>query len=1023
MASINKLIPSAGNFSLGITPTLANFNFDFSLYKVQPPKEFEGVGSSLSEFRRDEAESGMPHVTARKLGALLGSLIPLTPGLSKAYGKRASEISQSSSMTPDGRRGYGAFESRVGTDATSVWAAATSGQEAIAIHLLACLLAKIWDGAEATSIWVELVRCRKENVIAGFERNEMIDFPTLAAAKQDLTRSQLAEWDASARAWLRAADAAKQRQQKQLMLIIDNFRTPVNRETDTYQSVMSAWTNSMTQMEGLVQGIPQKAQSGDILLALSAWHLFPDMMVVVPCVTHVRQKDPIFASGGILTIGLENTHSEQNGVYWSLPLAHLRHYGAPVLSARSIDSRERARISLDEFLQAVLGCFLGGWVDASSNIQDAVDWLSRLSDLLHDAVSGGSKNAHLIIGGLAESSWLNLVLVAAKQHVSRSENEHLAARKLLYLGRKHGKAFLGRPSEPFFGLLHRGAFVGLIQGEEAKIWFLRQIAIEIMHKSGLGARQMFIRYKRRDVNSPQFVFEYSTAIPWARETLKRKFDDSDHNVHNIEGHVRWLYAGGNIPISEGFRQRMKTRRTITSYTASPYVASTRDPIDERPVDDINGYARPSFVTRSDYEARKKHYESMEEHVFKREDNTIEDSEPQHGILWDRSQLSGSYKGPWYKLIYGDMETAALFVPDGQERLIGVYRSPDDDLKEFHSLFKTKSVDADALIDSLISTFKRANVEADPHLKSLKAVSTAAQLYKNFPNATIDVRVLQRRLYDVSWVKLSQFPPTNPAGQAVMVPYSLQPYFLDRKTSFACITLFESGLYDVEPEYLENVMAISSGDSLYIADELLRDPSDVPVNTVHHVAGNIGRPGIAFLVPPVDPLIKEVSIDEWPQINRNNFDGELKNCFDSTSLHLSFTGANTPVNVGFTGAQDSEVYMLETLISIHDCDRWIADINPLRINPYAIGPCVHDNGPCEYDGIHSQVMCIDNWLELVDRPEERICLVRSHKNWQARIAATSLSLQMGFETVVLPEQVCWTDFDFNMKDFRQVVLIG
>ena len=278
----------------------------------------------------------------------------------RAYGERASEISQSSSVTSQGRSNYGVFGSRIGANATSIWAAATSGQGAIAVHLLAYLLARIWEGPEATSIWVEIVKCRKEDIIATFDDTNIADIATLSASKQDLTRTQLAEWDASARAWLRVADSVKKRQQKQLMLITDNLQAPVNRKSDTYQSVMSAWTDSMSKMEGLVQGISQKAQSGDILLASSAWHLFPDMMIVNPCVANVQQNDPIFTSGVVLTVGLEKSHSEHTGVYWTLPLAHLRHYGVPVRSVRSIDSNERSRISLDEFLQAFFGMLSPG---------------------------------------------------------------------------------------------------------------------------------------------------------------------------------------------------------------------------------------------------------------------------------------------------------------------------------------------------------------------------------------------------------------------------------------------------------------------------------------------------------------------------------------------------------------------------------------------------------------------------------------------------------------------------------------
>lgn len=1047
MSSISRVIPSAANLSLGIAPALANLNFDFSLYKVQAPKEFEGVGSALSTFRREEAENGMPHMIARKLGALFESLLPSTPGLTRAYGQRASEISQTASKALPSRSKYGVFSSRVGTDATSIWAAATSGGGAIAVHLLACLLARMWDGSEATAIWVEMVRCRQEAIFASFEKNESVEIATLAAARQDLSRTQLAEWDASARAWLRAADSVKNVQQTQLMLIIDNVRTPVNRKIDTYQSVMSAWTDSMAQMESLVLGIPQKAHSGDILLALSAWHLFPDMALVVPCVKNIRQDDPIFASGGILTIGLESPHPNpnQNGVYWSLPLAHLRHYGEPVQSEHSINSHERSRISLEEFLQAALGCFLQGWGEAGANTPVAINWLSTVYGLLHKAASTGSKDARLLVHGHAESSWLNLMLLAAKHHLNQSGNERLTANKLVSLGRKHGKAFLGLPDKPVFGLLYRGAFVGLIQDEEERISFLRKIASDLMHKMRLGTRQLFIRYKRRYLEWPQTVFEYASGTPWARETLKRKYDRCDGSV---EGHVRWLYAGGDLHnrandasylarLDQEYGRFSGTFRGVHSVPADfnhwhlssghigPFADSDRSNFSE---------AQRSLIL-TDFVTRRNHFRSRGESIFTRENHMIEDFDvDKMGIFWDQSKSSDLHQGPWYRLIYGDLESAALFIQEGQQGLVDLHRTVDEDSTEFFSLYETIRMNTDVLVEKLISNFRTANVEADPHLKSLKALSTAARLYKKFPHATVDIRVLQQKLYDSFWVRSTFSKTAFLEDPNFQIADALQPYFLDRERSFACITMFESGRYNIVPSDLKNVMAMSSGDSLFIGDALLEDPIESAGETVQHVAGNIGRAGIAFLVPPVDLMIKKPSISDWPQLNRNKFDGELKDCFESTSLHLSFTGANTPLNVGFTGAQDSEVYLLETLISVHEYGRWIADLNPLtmsrNIGLGLMPPCV--SGTCKEGGPTSQIMCIDNWLELMATPEEQICLVRAHKNWQARLAATSLSIQKGFKTLVLSEDVCWSCFDTRVLNFspygsrsggRKVIFIG
>jgi len=100
--------------------------------------EYHGLGASLNRKRRDVAESGSAHIAARKLGALFQSIIPETPHLIEAYGNRASEIARAAVAPSNASKGI--FSDYVGPDGTSIWAAATSGKAAVAIHLLACML-------------------------------------------------------------------------------------------------------------------------------------------------------------------------------------------------------------------------------------------------------------------------------------------------------------------------------------------------------------------------------------------------------------------------------------------------------------------------------------------------------------------------------------------------------------------------------------------------------------------------------------------------------------------------------------------------------------------------------------------------------------------------------------------------------------------------------------------------------------------------------------------------------------------
>lgn len=156
MASFGKLSASVLPGTQELVATLGNFNFDFSLVKVcfnkvvgnpiitlsqlEAPSEFQGLGAALTSNRREIAEAGKPHVTARKLGALFEAVIPYTPRLVEAYGTRVSEIATSIVANPRALMNEEIFADYIGADGTSIWAAATSGSAAISVHLLVCML-------------------------------------------------------------------------------------------------------------------------------------------------------------------------------------------------------------------------------------------------------------------------------------------------------------------------------------------------------------------------------------------------------------------------------------------------------------------------------------------------------------------------------------------------------------------------------------------------------------------------------------------------------------------------------------------------------------------------------------------------------------------------------------------------------------------------------------------------------------------------------------------------------------------
>ncbi|TRX88479.1 hypothetical protein FHL15_010669 [Xylaria flabelliformis] len=436
MASIGRVALNGINAMIESTQTLANFQFDFSIVKVDAPQEFHDLGQRLIPARREMAEDGKLHITARRLGAIFDSLLPQTPQLIKTYGLRASEIARESIQSPP--TGLGIFAKQAGLDGASIWAGATSGSGAIQVHLLACMLARMWKGSEATSIWVELLKCRRVEIQTEFDRTGSIDTRTLVAVKQQIDRSDLAEWDASARAWLRVADQCKSLQQKQLLLIIGNLDKQVNSKASVYDSVIKAWVTGLEVMESLLQGCPMVMQSGDIPLALSSWHIYPDLNILDPATKMVHQKDPLVPAPGILTIGL-NWHGDTHdkGLQWSLPLAHLRYYGDPVVRTSKI-TKQGSRLSLDKFGIAVLGCVLGGWDIEDEEIEKVIKWIARISKIV---ILFCNTHKHA-----AKGSWLIYLLgCAAELFISSRGFERGLFTQLLTLGRNN-RSFIGARS-------------------------------------------------------------------------------------------------------------------------------------------------------------------------------------------------------------------------------------------------------------------------------------------------------------------------------------------------------------------------------------------------------------------------------------------------------------------------------------------------------------------------------------------------------------------------------------------------
>jgi hypothetical protein len=1004
MASVGKFVAALNSVSNEVTLAVAQFNMDFTLMKVEAPLEYQGLGSALSTNRREQAEAGSPHTTARKLGALFEEIIPDTPKLYAAYGERSSDIAKFHSTNGTITQ-LGPFSAHEGLDGTSLWAAATSGKRAIAIHLLACMLSKIWKGPEAISVWVELVSRRKTDILENLEGGSMQTTANLMAARQEVTRANLAAWDASARAWLQTGDEANKIRQTQLRLVLDNISLPVNNQSDLYQSVLKAWTNALLMVESLVSGMPQSVHDGAVLLALSAWHLYPDMLVLGPTTARIEQNDPLVRSGGILTIGLHHNGDTGAGVFWSLPLAHMRYYGEAPIVSRSL-ATDSSRISFEQLYQVTLGCLSTQWRMPLLEVTKVVIALHSTLSTQWKASSNLGKNAKIKSCHasetdnrqpvcLADGHWFSTLYEAANisQRAWGQSKDHFT--RLSNFGARRGESFLDGESEgsdPVFGLCNPKTLIILSDGLEARIELLRGFSKNFP----VDPNDIFIRYPT--VAKSIYGWAYASALTYRFETTKRSLDGTRLTV---ESHIRWTYRPEDYSeLPEEVWDNKDRPVQIRSDSLGQY---------ERHIEKLRlTKEKCYFIDRSSI--RESEEFTLEWREYGKERYIFDESGLFGSNLDQELIYPGAYEGyeddvDEFEFLMGDPEHEALFIRKGTalDRYTGYGHGIYANTNELLTALNDKLI-VPALLDNYLHSWGTgtSNISSRNLGTSLRSLSIAKTIYDDLHYATVNLAVVGQPLHQAKWIRSENSQPELPER-------------------FSCIAMFESGTFNIAPEHLHRVMALAVGNSIYVADFLQCEP---PVHTLGHtrgitrITGSIGRSEMAMLVSPATPPpLRALDFKNWNIINHNTFDGNCQNCFQNSTLHLSFTDFELPIDVGTRGIRDTEAILLETVVSLHDRGHWVGDLD--IISAFTSGSGISWEGPIvcphslegrSYQHIEDSerlegLISIDSWDELLDMPAGNI-IVRAHGNWLARLAAATISIQKRRRTVFLPPITCW-----------------
>jgi hypothetical protein len=967
---------------------LANIKFDFSLVKLEAPVEFSGIASALSTRRRVEAEEGPSHKTARRLGALFEDVVPPTPKLISAYGLRMSEIMKTSGVNDIGTGQHGPFEPYVGADGTTLWAAATSGIPALGVYLLSCLLARAWDAKEATAIWVELVAARKKEIEEGFKGNVNISAASLLGACQEITRKDLALWDSSARAWLRRADKSKVVWQHQLSLIVRNVNIPITGGPSTYDQVMNVWKQSMLAVEQFLSGKPQNIVDGSVFVAFSAWHLYPDLIVLGASVQKVEFKDKLVPSTGVGTIGVESRSSEREGVQWSLALSHLQYYGAPVV-VRS--NQESSRVTFSQLQIVALGGLLGRWRVSPRDYGAVAEWLKLLWFRL------GMSEEDIEKGETSAFGWLLHFVVAADQLLTTNEQDRRRNEILLKHGSRRAKYFLSdqelTPS-PFFGLLNPLTVRGLQEklDTDSGIAYLRAAA----EKLKLEGSDAIVCYAHNASYK-----DFSVSVDY--------FELATVQMSDPNNHTRWICPNDEStplrPLGAHFSSTLEDR--------IQYISDRGETCERYPTGpNFDGknihfkWADPPLIFQPNHSATTPHH--------RRED---------HRSKKVKVEIS-------FDAILGDWRLG-LFL---QSEARSVRRRGRDPLQDYREQAKRETMKMETL-STAIESFKEAEtqpgrlrdyVSSLVHLcdqaskdnssrapgvslfsgfhqfdsgfsNSIYALESASNVYKQLPPVTISLKLIARPLSNSAWFKCLfekwQIGSNNTNSWYDQTPLltPLQSPLPDRNESFSCIALFDSGgAVNLSPEDFRHAFALCSEDTIYVPAVVLSDPFvSVPDYEMRSITGNIGRQGISILVSPVEPRIRELS-NSYNLVSHEPYDFKREDNFRGTSLHLSFTDWTVPLQTEDSRMIDHDAHVVEAVISVHDRGVWVGDIDILdvdfrdmvRFKPKTSCKGNHDQA-CDVD-----YTSIDSWEELLDEPNT-VGVFRAHGNWAARLAAVSI----------------------------------
>ena len=762
------------------------------------------------------------------------------------------------------------------------------------------------------------------------------------------------------------------------MLIIDNMDLPIPRKASVYLDVMYTWTQALTVAENLVSGVAQSVNTGEALLGLSAWHIYPDICAIGPRTTTIEQKDHLVTKGGVVTLGLqEHRERDHPGITWSMPLAHLRYYGGAVSSQRTLGFKT-TKVSFDRIVLVAMGSAMAGWNNNDAELDSAMHFFIAFAGILD--FSHRHREQPLL--------WPKTLANQARRVLSSDQVGRQEMARLVGLGRRRYGVFLAPDKDhppPFFGLTNPNKCIRLLHQPDQAIATIRGMADKIPG----SLKGAITRHVRTGISGFRMI-EYASIFP----------------KKQIGGNYRWITMPHSWWDDDDISMVLDRATYIRGTLRELCGLLEHDELIEEVAPMF--YGPPQLMTGKNSK-RLGFWEDLEHRVIEepQQRNTIKLLKSDHDKFLDA--IESPYRDRKYELLLGDVDSRVHLYVQRQHRM-------DQSLIKLPIDFITKALESQIAVLPRTSTYFDAPTiggegpdspdrEGLPsYYKSLRALAAAQEVFNKLPNAEVDLAVVSRSLSQAKWAQNL---------------WLLPDFVMSRASAVACICMFESGELNVKPEDLEDVMAVSSSNNLYASEVLFCDPYETPpAHAFRHVVGNVGKPGLVLLLSPKNSIFRKPDLESWEMVNHAPFDGRFEDNFASTSLHLCLTGYEQPVNINDHGDRDSVVHFVEAAVSAHDRGLWHADLDLLRLSGRkwsrtSAADCPHDEEQAADVSLIADFASIDNWYEVLDPPRNP-AIVRSQGNWIARLALSAIPSPENQKLTIITDKPCCACIDYHRK---------